>query len=505
MKKPNLIYIQSDQHNPAIMGCAGDPIIDTPNLDKLANRGTIIQNAYAASPICVPSRMAAITGLKPHQSEVWTNDQILNSAIPTYAHSLGANGYKPVQVGRMHFNGIDQYHGFSERLVGDHGHNHLGSSKNPGTHGELNGTAGPNRISLKASGIGQTAYQVHDEIVTAETVKYIDDLGNKKIDNQPISLSIGLMLPHQPFIASKEDYEKYEKKVGMPKIPPTLLDECHPYIKWWRQRTGIEEVTEEEIVRCRIAYYALVDRMDKIIGSILDSLERNGLMENTMIVYTSDHGEQLGEHGLWWKQTFYENSVKVPAIISWPGHLPEGQVLNSVVNQYDLIATMLDASNSPKLPRSNGKSLLEHLKDPKNSEWENIAFSEYCMDDSSVNDFSGNLMGNDVHAKEGGVQNRMVRKDNYKLIYYHGYEAQLFDLDSDPDELNDLSNNNNYLDKKNELLELLLKDWDPEKIHKRMIVLKDEQKIQQGWARNTNPDDTLRWELDPIKDSTRLD
>ncbi|MAU56340.1 MAG: sulfatase [Dehalococcoidia bacterium] len=505
MKKPNLIYIQSDQHNPAIMGCAGDPIIDTPNLDKLANRGTIIQNAYAASPICVPSRMAAITGLKPHQSEVWTNDQILNSAIPTYAHSLGANGYKPVQVGRMHFNGIDQYHGFSERLVGDHGHNHLGSSKNPGTHGELNGTAGPNRISLKASGIGQTAYQVHDEIVTAETVKYIDDLGNKKIDNQPISLSIGLMLPHQPFIASKEDYEKYEKKVGMPKIPPTLLDECHPYIKWWRQRTGIEEVTEEEIVRCRIAYYALVDRMDKIIGSILDSLERNGLMENTMIVYTSDHGEQLGEHGLWWKQTFYENSVKVPAIISWPGHLPEGQVLNSVVNQYDLIATMLDASNSPKLPRSNGKSLLEHLKDPKNSEWENIAFSEYCMDDSSVNDFSGNLMGNDVHAKEGGVQNRMVRKDNYKLIYYHGYEAQLFDLDSDPDELNDLSNNNDYLDKKNELLELLLKDWDPEKIHKRMIVLKDEQKIQQGWARNTNPDDTLRWELDPIKDSTRLD
>ena len=505
MKKPNLIYIQSDQHNPAIMGCAGDPIIDTPNLDKLANRGTIIQNAYAASPICVPSRMAAITGLKPHQSEVWTNDQILNSAIPTYAHSLGVNGYKPVQVGRMHFNGIDQYHGFSERLVGDHGHNHLGSSRNPGTHGELSGTAGPNRISLKASGIGQTAYQVHDEIVTAETVKYIDDLGNKKIDNQPISLSIGLMLPHQPFIASKEDYEKYEKKVGMPKIPPTLLDECHPYIKWWRQRTGIEEVTEEEIVRCRIAYYALVDRMDKIIGSILDSLERNGLMENTMIVYTSDHGEQLGEHGLWWKQTFYENSVKVPAIISWPGHLPEGQVLNSVVNQYDLIATMLDASNSPKLPRSNGKSLLEHLKDPKNSEWENIAFSEYCMDDSSVNDFSGNLMGNDVHAKEGGVQNRMVRKDNYKLIYYHGYEAQLFDLDSDPDELNDLSNNNDYLDKKNELLELLLKDWDPEKIHKRMIVLKDEQKIQQGWARNTNPDDTLRWELDPIKDSTRLD
>ena len=509
MDKPNIIYIQSDQHTFDIMGCAGDDIVETPNLDKLADSGTLITNAYAASPICVPSRMAAITGLNPSESEVWTNDQILDSAIPTYAHSLGANGYDPVQVGRMHFNGFDQFHGFSERLVGDHGRNHMGSPRDPGTHGELLGTAGPKRISLEESGIGQTAYQVHDEIVSSEAVKYIDNLG-KKDNNAPISLSIGLMLPHQPFIASKEDYEKYEGKVGMPKNPAKPLEECHPYIQWWRQRTGSEEVSQDEIKRCRIAYYALVDRMDKIIGDIIDSLERNGFMENTMIVYTSDHGEQLGEHGLWWKQTFYEDSVKVPAIISWPGHIPGKQVLNSVINQYDLIATMLDASGSPELPRSNGKSLLKHLQDPVNNKWDNLAFSEYCMDDSSVHDFSGNLsVGKfnnlDVHAKEGGVQNRMVRKDNFKLIYYHGYDVELFDLDNDPDELNDLAGDNNYLDKKNELLDLVLKDWDPEKIHKRMIVLKSEQMIQIDWARNTDPEDTLRWDLDPLKDSTRLD
>ena len=504
MEKPNIIYIQSDQHNPEIIGCAGDDIVETPNLDKLANSGTTITNAYAASPICVPSRMSAITGLNPCETEVWTNDQILNSAIPTYAHSLGANKYNPVQVGRMHFNGSDQYHGFTERLVGDHGHNHLGSPRDAGTHGELLGTAGPKRISLKESGIGQTAYQVHDEIVSSEAVKYIDDIG-KRDNNNPISLSIGLMLPHQPFIASKEDYEKYADKVGMPKNPAKPLDKCHPYIQWWRQQTGSEEVSKEEIIRCRIAYYALVDRMDKIIGDILDALDRNGLMENTMIVYTSDHGEQLGEHGLWWKQTFYENSVKVPAIISWPGHIPDKQILDTVINQYDLMATMLDASNSPELPRSNGKSLLKHLQDPIKNKWGNLAFSEYCMDDSSINDFSGNLMGNDIHAKEGGVQNRMVRKDNFKLIYYHGYDVELFDLENDPDELIDLSKDNNYSNKKKELLDLVLKNWDPKKIHKRMIVLKGEQKIQQDWARNTDPEDTVRWNLDPAKDSTRLD
>ena len=169
------------------------------------------------------------------------------------------------------------------------------------------------------------------------------------------------------------------------------------------------------------------------------------------------------------------------------------------------MATMLDASNSPELPRSNGKSLLKHLQDPIKNKWNNLAFSEYCMDASSINDFSGNLMGTDVHAKEGGVQNRMVRKDNFKLIYYHGYDVELFDLENDPDELNDLSKDNNYLNKKKELLDLVLKNWDPKKIHKRMIVLKGEQKIQQDWARNTDPEDTVRWNLDPAKDSTRLD
>jgi choline-sulfatase len=505
--KPNLLFIKSDQHNFRYLSHLGNHEVETPNLDALARLGTTFTNVYCHSPICVPSRVAFLTGLMPSETEVWTNDQILNSAVPTYAHALGAGGYKPVQIGRMHLNGLDQYHGFSERYIGDHNRNFLGSPRDPGTHqSHMKGTAGPNRISLVQSGTGQSAYEIHDRIVTDTTIEYINQFcSNIKDETRPFALSIGYMLPHQPYVCNKDFYRRYSDRVKLPQIKEKRLEDYHPYLQRWKKNTGSIKITDEENLRCKAAYSGLVSSLDNMIGEIINCLKKNEIFNETIIVYTSDHGDQLGEHGFWWKQTFYENSVKVPAIISWPGHLPEGQVLNSVINQYDLIATMLDASNSPKLPRSNGKSLLEHLKDPKNSEWENIAFSEYCMDDSSVNDFSGNLMGNDVHAKEGGVQNRMIRKDNYKLIYYHGYEAQLFDLDSDPDELNDLSNNNDYLDKKNELLELLLKDWDPEKIHKRMIVLKDEQKIQQGWARNNNPDDTLRWELDPIKDSTRLD
>jgi choline-sulfatase len=244
--------------------------------------------------------------------------------------------------------------------------------------------------------------------------------------------------------------------------------------------------------------------MDKLIGNIIEVLADKKLLDNTIIIYTSDHGEQLGENGLWWKQTFYENSVKVPAIISWPDGLPSDQSIDSVINQYDLIATMLDATNSKKLPRSNGKSLMEHIKNPK-SKWKNLAFSEYCMDDSDFGAFSGNLGGEDIHAKSGGVQNRMVRSDNWKLIYYHGYESELFDLDKDPYEKNNLSSDKKYLNIKENLEKLVLKDWNPTSIAKKMRILKQEQKLQFDWANQTDPDDTLRWDLDPKRDSTRLD
>jgi len=481
------------------MGNSGDKVIETPNLDYLAENGTVFENAYCSSPICVPSRTSAITGLFPHENEVWTNDQILNSAIPTYAHSLGANGYETVQIGRMHFNGLDQLHGFSKRLVGDYGRNHLGSPSPAGIHGNLDFTAGPNRDSLKFSGFGQNAYQIHDEIITENTINFLEQ--NNK---HPFALSIGFILPHQPFIADENYYKKYLNKVELPKIPSKELIDYHPYIQWWKKRTGIEDVTREEIIRCRAAYYALVEQMDNMIGKIINKLKDKKIFDNTIIVYTSDHGEQLGENGLWWKHTFYENSVKVPAIISWPNELPMGQRNQSVINQYDLISTLLELSHSKKLPRSNGRSLSNIINNPK-EKWDNIAFSEYCMDDSDFGSFSGNLRGKGIHTKPGGIQNRMVRFDDWKLIYYNGYDSELFNLKSDPFEQNNLSNDKKHTPIKKKLEKLVLSNWDPNCIAKRMRVFKKEQNLQYQWAKRTDPDDTIRWNFDPKKDSTRLD
>ena len=238
--KPNLLYIHSDQHDPYVTGCYGDEVVQTPHLDSLAANGVVFENCYCPSPICVPSRMSMLSGRYPFENEVWTNSHILNSSIPTFAHAMGAGGYDPVLVGRMHSNGPDQLHGYAQRLVGDHGPNHPGGGGV--NHGMLSGTAGPARVSLTKSGIGQSAYQVHDEDVTAATVAYLDRLGVKKRAGQPaepFSLTLDLCSP--PAICRAP---RRLRPLRRPRTAPTVSvpfsDDLHPHIKQWRERCALQ-------------------------------------------------------------------------------------------------------------------------------------------------------------------------------------------------------------------------------------------------------------------------
>jgi choline-sulfatase len=236
-------------------------------------------------------------------------------------------------------------------------------------------------------------------------------------------------------------------------------------------------VTDEEILRSKTAYYGLVTAMDRMIGQIFDSLEKNNLAENTLIVYSSDHGEQIGEHSLWWKQTFYEYSAKVPFIMSLPGVLPEGQSYDQNVSSLDLNATMLDLLNCPALPDSDGRSVRPIIE---GEDWDNQVFSEYCTDD--------------------GYIFRMIKKDQWKLNYFHGWPCQLFNLQEDPMEQNDLAENVDYQSIKLELLEELLKDWNPTEIIKTIKRKEGENSLISAWANNTNPNDLFRWQLLPEMD-----
>ena len=493
--RPNLLYLHSDQHSPFVLGCAGDPLVQTPNLDRLAARGTVLEAAYCPSPICVPSRMSSLTGRHPHENRVWTNSHVLDSGIPTLAHAMGAAGYRPVLIGRMHAVGPDQLHGYAERLVGDHGPNQVGG---PGAdHGMLSGTAGPARVSLEKSGPGQSAYQVHDEDVTAATVHYLDRLGVRRRasrqaeDSEPFSLSVGFMLPHQPFVARRQDYDLYAGRMTLPRKPEAFSDDLHPFLRMWRSGCGIEEVTDEEALRARAAYWALVTRLDALIGQILEALDRNGLADNTLIVYSSDHGEQVGEHGLWWKQTFYEESVRVPAIVSWPGVLPEGQRCARVVSALDLNATILEALGAPALPHSRGRSLLPLLTEPAGAKWEDVAFSEFCLDSPGAGGPTG---------PEGAIVHRMVRRGPWKLCYYRGQRPQLYHLGEDPDELRDRAADPDCAGIVEKLTGEVLDGWDPDGVAEELAARRQDHPILAQWARHVQPVDQCRWDLRPEMD-----
>ena len=268
----------------------------------------------------------------------------------------------------------------------------------------------------KKAGPGQSAYQVHDEDVTAAAVYFLNRLGVQKRAGQaegPFSLSIGFMLPHSPYLARRPLYDYYRAKIQPPAVREPFGDHLHPAIRWWRAHGKVQDVPEEWVLNARAAYWALVAAMDDMIGRILTALRENDLADNTLVVYSSDHGDLVGEHDLWMKRTFYEESVKVPAIVSWPGVLPAGAQCDRVMSALDLNATMLQALGAPPLPNSPGRAALELLRTGR-GDWSDTAFSEYAL-------------------REGQVQ-RMVRRGPWKLIYHWQERPQLFNLAEDPQE-----------------------------------------------------------------------
>lgn len=482
--RPNLLYIHTDQHNAAVTGCYGDAQAHTPNLDRLARAGALFTSNYCCSPICVPSRMATLSGRHPWQNEVWGNNHVLNSGVPTLAHSMGVAGYRPALIGRMHSIGPDQLHGYSERLVGDHSPNFPGIPT--ADRGALQGTAGPERISLQRAGPGQSGYQVHDEAVTAAAVDWLNRLGVRRragTDDAPFSLSVGFMLPHPPYVARKVDYERYAHSLAPPRKPREYADEAHPWLRRWRETTGLTDTDAEETRRARAAYWGLVTRVDAMIGEILDALMANDLERDTLVVYSSDHGDMVGEHGLWWKHVFYEESVRVPLIMAWPGRIAGGQRCERVVSALDVTATLLDALEAPALPESPGRSLLPLLQgDAGSVEWSDEAFSEYCAD---------------RYTPDGECFIRMLRQDAWKLVYYHDYPAQLFNLAEDPDELVDRAGDPGCQAVLGDMRARILRDWQPKRIRARMAQLRADSRLQAQWAGATLPEERIRWRMLP--------
>lgn len=473
----NLLFLFSDQHAQRVSGCYGDPHVQTPALDALAGRGVRFDNVYCPSPICVPSRMSMLTARHPHRQDCWTNDDYLASDLPTWLHALGAAGHRPELIGRMHAMGPDQMHGYAGREIGEHSPNWAGVPRHD--MGVLEKANDPNPESLVACGAGQSAYEVKDRDVTAAALAALDRIA---AEDRPFCLTVGLMLPHAPYVAAQRWIDRYLTDLPPPAIPAAPPGQDHPWVAWWRHNRGADAVPDDKSRLARAAYWGLVSTMDEMIGQILDRLRAHGLERDTLVVYASDHGDHVGERGLWWKHTFFDESAKVPVIAALPGVLPQGDACARVCSLIDIAQTMIEALGGAPLPQADGRSLWPLLTGGA-QDWTDEAFSEYCTD--AVPPWTGGR----------AVRQRMLRQDDWKLHYYWGDPPLLFNLADDPDERRDLSGDPAHADRLAAMTARLLDGWNLEEIDARMRARRVRKDILAAWAANVRPPSTHLWPL----------
>lgn len=479
-EQPNVVLIISDQHNKHVMGCAGHPHVRTPSLDSLSEQGVRMTDVYCPYPLCVPSRASFMAAQYPSEIGVYDNggSQFFSSRTPTFAHALGAAGYESVLCGRMHFSPNDPFHGFERRIHGDHS----AHSITPEILGSgLNRTNGQTRYAVEIAGHGRSGFQAFDRSVTQTACDFIHQ---RDQNSRPYALVVGLMLPHNPLICTKTDYDFYDKRVPTPEPEPeNYIARLHPAVRKWRERRGVDKLSPEQNRRAMAAYMGLVTELDRNVGQILEAIEDTGLVGSTVVMYTSDHGDMCCEHGMWWKSSFYEGSAGIPFLARWPDHFPSGQEKGAIASLIDVGPTVLDIAAAPPLPDVLGKSFLNFLNGKTIPDWPNQVFCEY----------SG-LLGDEPSC--------MIRADQWKLNYYSEFDScQLFDLSSDPEERNDLAGNSEYRIIVNQLKSRIDERWSAQAILEAQARQQRASEILKGSGHAPIPHEVEDFVGDPESDN----
>lgn len=419
-----MIVIMSDEHNPAVTGCYGNDLIETPNLDRLARDGITFDNCYTNSPICVPSRLSFTAGQYVSGVSAWNNDCRLADSVPTLPRVLERFGHESFLIGKMHYDS-DRRYGFRE--IGEAWTNRRNKE---GTGGRRAPYATRNHAGKWARRVrgfdtgNESRVLSHDREVTERTVNFLDDQSK---EDDPFFLLCGYLAPHFPLTVPEEYYRMYNGKTPLPELPPGHLETQNRNYHQLRRGFGVLDTEPEVVQRGRDLYYGLTTWLDEQVGRVLDAIEDSEVADNTVVIYTSDHGEMAGEHGMWWKNTMYEASARVPLIVSWPERWSGGQRRTEVCSLVDVVRTIADVSDAASPEVWDGDSLLPWLDNPGH-EWKDFAVSEY---------YSHNMASGFV----------MYREGSYKYVYHTppvGYEypaeRELYDLESDPQEFRNLAN-----------------------------------------------------------------
>ena len=364
--RPNILFIISDDLNNSL-GCYGHPIVQSPNIDRLAARGVRFDRAYCQFPLCGPSRNSMLTGLYPNSTGIHANSLIFRQTIPqqmSLPHALRMDGYFAARIGKL-------YHYNVPKSVGTNGHDDPGSWElelNPAGCDRL--IEEPDIFSLRKGSFGGTLSwyasprpdELHTDALLADDAIWVLERCAKRRD-RPFMLALGFYRPHTPYVAPKKYFAPY-KLSEMPVVQGWEEDQRDIPKYGLGSHKKEHDLLNDDLRRQAIqAYYASISFMDAQVGRVLDSLDRLGLSKNTIIVFTSDHGYHMGEHGLWQKQSLFEESARVPLIISAPGVSRGGTVAGAPVGLIDLYPTLTSLCGTTAPVNIQGQDLTPILKD----------------------------------------------------------------------------------------------------------------------------------------------
>ncbi len=365
--RPNVLFIISDDLN-NFLGCYQDPRAKTPNLDRLAARGVRFDRAYCSFPLCGPSRNSMLTGLYPNSTGIYANAQIFRQTIPSQLslpQAFRLEGYFAARLGKLYHYGVP-------RSIGTNGHDDPGSWElelNPAGVDRLEEE--PHIFTLTPGQFGGTlswyaspkSDEYHTDGLLAEDALWVLQRCAQR-PNRPFFLAVGFYRPHTPYVSPESYFELYPRD-QMPLVTGVLEDQADlPAPALGSYKKEQDKLTDELRRECVQAYYASISFMDAQVGRVIDELDRLGLAENTIIVFTSDHGYHMGEHGLWQKMSLFEESARVPLLIVAPHVAAPGGHALTPVSQVDLFPTLAELCDVQPPPNLQGQSLVPLLKDP---------------------------------------------------------------------------------------------------------------------------------------------
>lgn len=450
MSKPaNLLVLMSDEHQARAMGCAGHPFVQTPTLDALAARGTRFSNAYTPCPICVPARAAFATGRYVHQTRLWDNAMPYTGAIPGWGHALQSAGVRVESIGKLHYRAKEDPVGFDQEHVPMMVAGGTGMVWASIRREEERVHAG-GRMLGDYIGPGESKYTEYDRTVTDRTVAWLRE---RDEDAEPWCLYVGLVAPHFPLVCPQSFYDRYPIDT-LPDVKqhPDNGYVRHPWVSKQNAQADNEAMFTDSDERLRgiAAYYGLCTWLDYNVGRILEMLESSGLSSNTNVIYTSDHGDNLGARGLWGKSNLYQESVAIPMIAAGPDW-PAG-TCETPVSLLDLSAEICTAFETSIDGAPPTQPLRDIAAGPDNPE--RVVFSEYHA----------------VGAVSGAF---MVRRGRWKYHHYIGFEPELFDLQTDPEELHNLAADPGHAATLAEMEQLLRTICDPEAVDTQAFADQD--------------------------------